>query len=192
MRISRRIKVFVALIALLYLITSIQSTYAKYVTSANTNTDISIARWNVLINDQDIKLNSNFGRTIEPTIINNDNIAEGVIAPTSIGYFDLILNGASTDVSFQYNIVVTSPITNTVNDLRITKYTIDDDPTEYEYSEHIFGNINLNDTVKIKRFRLYFEWYEGEGEIMSNQDDTQQTITGTANFNINVNVIQTA
>ena len=78
MKINHRIKIFIALLSLLYLITLVQDTYAKYTSSANANTNITISRWNILVNDQDIKNNSNFTNTIKPTFEENENIASGV------------------------------------------------------------------------------------------------------------------
>ena len=93
MKINHRIKIFIALLSLLYLITLVQDTYAKYTSSANANTNITISHWNILVNNQDIKNNSNFTNTIKPVFEDNENIATGVIAPTSKGYFDIIIDG---------------------------------------------------------------------------------------------------
>lgn len=195
MHIKKRLRVFIALIALLYLLTTIQDTYAKYASSANANTNFSIARWNVVINNQDIKFNSNFSNTITPTLEENSNIKSNVIAPTSKGYFDIIINGSNTDVTYQYTLTLSLPESNTVNDLKITKYTIGDDPTEHEFGElpnSIIQTVNLDAENKITQYRFYLEWYEGENENLNNAGDTLQTQNGRALFNVDVNVIQVA
>src|SRR5574344_316792 len=114
MKISRKIKFFIALFSLLYCISLIQSTYAKYVSNANAN--LTIARWDILINTQDVKENSDFTNTITPVFDGNANTAANVIAPTSTGYFDLTLNGTNTDVSYNYTITITNDATSTVTD----------------------------------------------------------------------------
>lgn len=195
MHVKKRYKIFIALIALLYLISAVSETYAKYTTNAEASTNISIARWNILINNQDIRNNSNFSNTISPTIDTNSNIATGVIAPTSTGYFDVIINGNNTDVSYQYTLTIDHPDNNTVTDFNITKYTINDDPTEYTFDhlpETINNNILVDQENKIESIRFYVEWTEGDGENLDNHGDTQQTINGLALFKINVNVIQLA
>ena len=55
MNIKNKIKFFIALISLVYCISLIQDTYAKYISSASGNATMSIARWNILVNDTDIK-----------------------------------------------------------------------------------------------------------------------------------------
>ena len=88
---NKRINIFLALISLLLLITMVQNTYAKYVSSANANTNFTIATWAFNINRQDVLSSSNFSNTIKPIFVDNENIKPGVIAPTSEGYFDLLI-----------------------------------------------------------------------------------------------------
>ena len=93
MKTKRKIIFFVALMSLLYCITLMQDTYAKYVSSAVENAELTIARWSILINDQDVVNESNFTDTISPVFNGSTNIASDVIAPTAQGYFELLLNG---------------------------------------------------------------------------------------------------
>ena len=89
MKIKKKIVFFVALMSLFYLITLVQDTYAKYVTSTDATADFTIARWNILINDQDILQNSNFSDTIEPVFSGTSYIKDGIVAPTAEGHFDI-------------------------------------------------------------------------------------------------------
>jgi hypothetical protein len=193
MHINKKIKLFIALISLFYSLTLIQSTYAKYISSAVGNANISIARWNILVNNQDIKNNSNFTNTIEPTFEGNANIAPNIIAPTSTGYFDITINGSNTDVQYKYTIGLNVSAGSSVKDLKITKYTIDDGPTEYQLTNNTLENtVHLNDTNKIHKYRFYVEWSDGTGETMDNTADTAATNNGQASFDVAVNVIQIA
>ena len=63
--------------------------YAKYLTSADGNTSLTIARWNIMVNDLSIKNNTDISNKITPVFPGNDNIASNIIAPTAEGYFDL-------------------------------------------------------------------------------------------------------
>ena len=92
MKLNRKITFLLALLALFYCVSLIQSTYAKYLSTADADTNITIARWNILVNNQDISQNSNFSEVLEPTFTGNENIKEGVIAPTATGYFDITLD----------------------------------------------------------------------------------------------------
>ena len=83
MKIKKKIVLFIALISLFYLVTTIENTYAKYISSATAEADMTIARWNILVNNQDILNNSNFSNTISPVFAGTQYINSGVIAPTS-------------------------------------------------------------------------------------------------------------
>ena len=191
MKINHRIKIFIALLSLLYLITLVQDTYAKYTSSANANTNITISRWNILVNDQDIKNNSNFTNTIKPVFEDNENIATGVIAPTSKGYFDIIIDGTKTDVSFQYNINLALSSLNTVSDLKLTNYKVNDDDTLHQIENNVISNQILYDSDnKIIKYRIFVEWIDGETETMNNEADTEATINGIAAYDIAINITQ--
>lgn len=191
MKINHRIKIFIALLSLLYLITLVQDTYAKYTSSANANTNITISRWNILVNNQDIKNNSNFTNTIKPVFEDNENIATGVIAPTSKGYFDIIIDGTKTDVSFQYNINLALSSLNTVSDLKLTNYKVNDDDTLHQIENNVISNQILYDSDnKIIKYRIFVEWIDGDAETMNNEADTEAAINGIAAYDIAINVIQ--
>ena len=191
MSLKRKIRLFVALISLLYSVSLIQSTYAKYVTTADANTNITIARWNVLVNGQDVKNNSDFSSKVTPVFTGNDNIASGIIAPTSTGYFDLIINGTNSDVSFTYTIKIQNDTNTSVKDLTLDSYTIDSGTSNTFTDGTITGNINLNDTNKTHTIRVYVKWLDGDTETMNNAADTAAT-SGKAIMDVNVNLIQKA
>lgn len=189
MKLNRKITFLLALLALFYCVSLIQSTYAKYLSTADADTNITIARWNILVNNQDISQNSNFSEVIEPTFTGNENIKDGVIAPTATGYFDITLDGSTTDVSFSYDISFSEADDNTVTDLKITKYEIDGH--SYTYNGPISGNILLNDQNRALTVRVYVKWVDQtDDETMTNVDDTTAANSGVAKFKVNVNVIQ--
>ena len=174
MGIKRKIIFFVALMSLFYCLTLMQDTYAKYISSADATAGLTIARWNILLNDQDILVSSNFSDTIVPTFEGTDNIKSDVIAPTAEGYFEIELDGTDTDVSFDYTISITKPNTNTVDDLIITGYEIDGTSYTYDDEDDITGEILFDDLDKVKNFTFYVEWDDNEStQTMNNAQDTQ-------------------
>lgn len=189
MNIKNKIKFFIALISLVYCISLIQDTYAKYISSASGNATMSIARWNILVNDTDIKNNSNFTNTITPIFGGNENVANNVIAPTSTGYFDIVLDGANADVSFNYTINLEVDETSDVSDLVIEKYTIGSDTTEYTYDGTISKNIILTDINKTISYRFYVTWNDNETASMDNVSDTLAA-GGEAKIAVSINFIQ--
>lgn len=193
MSLKPKIRLFVALISLLYCVSLIQSTYAKYVTSADANANITIARWNVLINNQDVKNNSDFSSKITPVFAGNNNIAANIIAPTSTGYFDIIVNGNNSDVSFTYTITLSNDTNTKVTDLKLVNYTLDGGTATNFVDNKITGDVLLNDSNKTHTIRVYVMWNDDSStETMNNASDTAATSDGKAIMDINVNLIQKA
>ena len=150
-----------------------------------------MARWSILVNDQDIVENSNFTETITPQFAGSTHIREGVIAPTAQGYFEIELDGTDTDVSFDYTISVDLADDNTVTDLKVTSYEIDN--VSHNYNGDITGTFLLNDQDKTLNIKFYVEWDDNAlTETMDNFDDADATIDGIAALEVTVNVVQKA
>lgn len=187
---KRKIVFFVALLSLFYCITFMQDTYAKYLSSAEATADLTIARWSILINNQDVVNESNFTDTITPTFDGTTNIKNDVIAPTAEGYFDLVLNGTNTDVSFKYTINLDTTDCN-VDDLIISRYI--DNGVEHTYTagEDVEGQINLNDENRTHIVRFFVKWNDDAAtQTMNNAQDTAASSLENASFTVNVNLIQ--
>ena len=188
MKIKRKIILFLSLLSLFYCVSLMQETYAKYISSANASASLTVARWNVLVNNQDIIQNSNFSSTISPTFAGTANIRNGIIAPTAEGYFDVVIDGTNTDVSFNWTLTLEPDTTNTITDLAITKYSINN--IDYPYGSSITRTIALNDASRSTTVRVYVKWDDGTGETMDNEADTAATVDGVAAIKVNLNVVQ--
>lgn len=179
------------------------STYSRYVAGTTGNIDILFAKWQILINTQDITDQNNSTISITPTIEPNENVKENTVAPTSKGYFDIDIDPTNVDVSFRYTIDL--DIDNEeIPDLMITKYTILPDDYEegdtIEYTtlqettitdELLFDNETENFSFDPFTIRIYFEWYEGEDEQMDDEDDTEIGIASAEDelsFTINADI----
>ena len=191
MKTKRKVAFFLALMSLIYCLTFMQDTYAKYISSATEQADLTIARWSILVNNQDVVNQSNFSDTISPVFAGTTNIRSDVIAPTSEGYFELIINGSNTDVSFSYNISLDTTDCD-VEDLIITSYTLNG--TTYTYNgSNITGNILLSDANRTATLRFNVKWNDDAAtEQMNNAADTAASVEGTANVHINLSFIQKA
>ena len=191
MKIKKKILFFIALICLFYCVSLMQSTYAKYVTTAETDASFTIARWNILVNTQDVKENSNFTNLIVPVFEGTTNIKEDVIAPTSEGYFDIVIDGTGTDVSYTYTLNIDYADGNDVDDLVITKYTIGEVNYVYTIGNNITDDVLVNATDKVTSIRFFVEWNDDtQTQTMDNAEDTIATKNGMAAFKVNLNVIQ--
>ena len=160
------------------------STYSRYVAGTTGNIDILFAKWQILVNNEDITDANVSSITITPTIEEDENVKADTIAPTSKGYFDIDVNPANVDVSFRYTIDLDIDNEN-IPDLMITKYAIL--PSDYEEGDTIeyttlqeptitddllYDNETANFAFDSFTIRIYFEWYEGEDELMNDEADT--------------------
>ncbi len=191
MRVNKKLIMLLAIISLFVCISLIQSTYAKYVTNTSANASLTIARWSILVNTQDVVQNSDFSEVITPVFAGTTNIKEGVIAPTANGYFDVIINGTNADVSFQYSISADLSAQNTVTDLKITDYEIGGVTQSYTHGNTISNSILLSQPSRTATIRFYVTWYENPvDETMDNEADTNATVNGIAAVEVNLNLIQ--
>lgn len=171
----------------------VQESLAKYITAADETANISIARWKILVNDEDIRDENTVNTVINPVFLGNDNIAENIIAPTSEGYFDLIIDAREADVSFKYKISMSVNQNSSVKDLVATKYVVNGgESITMDINNQTIENTvlygNNNSTINI---RVYIVWNDGDGSLMDNSADTLATTSGNfAMMNVSLNFTQ--
>lgn len=171
----------------------VQESLAKYITAADETANISIARWKILVNDEDIRDENAVNTVINPVFLGNDNIAENIIAPTSEGYFDLIIDAREADVSFKYKISMSVNQNSSVKDLVASKYVVNGgEPITMDINNQTIENTvlygNNNSTINI---RVYIVWNDGDGSLMDNSADTLATTSGnSAMMNVSLNFTQ--
>ena len=191
---NRKIRLFIAFFALFLLFDMIQDSYAKYVSSASASSDMTIARWSFLVNDQDVLSESDFSETILPQFPGNAYVASGVIAPHAEGYFEIEIDSSDVDVAFTETITLSLSDDNTVSDLSITGYSLNGgNPVDFgNNSTVITTNHALNEQNTVNTYRIFVKWLDGNGETMDNDDDTAASSSGVAAVDVNINFIQTA
>ena len=194
-------KIYILLIGIIILLASIiiGNTVAKYVTSTSSNADINIARWQVLVNNEDVTSAATLNNVITPVFPGNNNIAEGVIAPSAEGYFDIIIDATNTDVSLRYEVTTSANEESIVQDLVLSGYSIDQGERQEIIEDEngnfkIQGDIRYNSQDKDIQLRVYIKWNDDteNGATMSNADDTSTTQEeeSVAKVNVNLKFIQ--
>ena len=177
-----KLKLIIASFILIVLVSFISDTFSKYISSSQGDLTVSFAKWQILVNDYDITEEANSEILFVPVIEYNENVNENAIAPTTEGYFDIKIDPSNIGLSFKYNIDF--KIENEdIPDLMISKYAIlpesfneDDDNINYIplESNELSNELIFNKKAKFEPFtiRLRFEWFEGEGEQMIDEEDT--------------------
>lgn len=183
----QRRKKILLLSALFFLVVCfyfMQETYAKYVTTSEGKINAKIARWNIKVNETDIKNNASLTQDIIPTFEKSENIAENVIAPTIKGYFDLNIDASAVDVSLTYQILIEE--NDLISDFIITGYQIDNgNLINLTNTNEIINDILLDEVNRVQTIRIYFEWYDETDNKMDDDADTAVTID---NDNLTLNV----
>jgi hypothetical protein len=178
--IKTKLKILSVFVIFAFALSIVSNTYSRYVAAAEENIDLALANWQILLNDEDITNSSESTGLINPVILENENVANNKLAPSSVGYFDININASSVELSFNYNIKINN--NEILNDLIITKYKIIEegtDPEEVEYinvvDNEINGTIDYSEETTIKPFtiRVFFEWFEGTNESSNDESDTE-------------------
>lgn len=158
-----------------------QDTYAKYRKKVVQSVDISLAKWNIKLNNQAIAGQSTISGNIVPTFETNEYMAEGVLAPGISGYFDIEIDASEVDVSFNYQLIVTVTDQEKYPDIVAYGYTIDP-----EYNTAI---LNINNTTisgdivhntPMTKLRIYIKWDDTSSNVMNNADDTAVAINNSS------------
>lgn len=197
-------KIILFLVSVLILVLTINSTYAKYVSQVTGKVDNEIARWQILVNNENITSNKSSNLTINPIIDENQNVAAGKIAPTSTGYFDIEIDASNVDVSFSYNITVDNNVDSLIKDLKVVKYSIinpenmDSDnieklDIENNSLQQVMRYNNQEENFSFSNFivRLYFVWDDSDTNEMTDSEDSDVGSGVTEdndNVSINVNI----
>ena len=192
MNMIRKAFFLIAIISLLFCFSTINETYAKYNTSLEGNTNISVARWHILVNNQDVRSNSSTTAELTPIFLGSEHVAPNVIAPTSEGYIDIIIDSSQVDVSFSYSITPEVDKTSSVSDLIVTSYSIDDkENIPINNNKSITDNIYKIDNVNLTTIRIYVKWNDSINNLMTNEDDTNASFNGEkAKLKLNIQFIQ--
>lgn len=189
---KKKITLLLTLLSILACIFFIKDSYAKYITSRNESTNLTVARWRILVNNNDIRNSNTTNTVITPVFDGTDNIKEGIIAPTSEGYFDLVIDATEADVSFKYKIDLSVNENSIVKDLIATKYTINngEEITLDRDNQTIENTVLRVNNTSVINIRVFIKWDDGENATMDNTQDTQATNTGTAKMNVNLTFTQ--
>ena len=178
--IKTKLKILIVFVIFAFALSIVSNTYSRYVAAAEGNIDLALANWQILLNNEDITNSSSSVGQINPVILENENVANNKLAPSSKGYFDINIDASSVELSFNYNIKINK--NEILDDLLITKYQIIEEDTNSEETEYIDvvnneinGTIDYSEENAIKPFkiRVFFEWFDGDSEESNDENDTE-------------------
>lgn len=180
----KRIKVILILLVLSVTLSFMSHTYSRYVAESTSNVQVSFAKWQILLNESDITNGTTSNIEITPVVESSTNVKANTIAPSSKGYFDILVNPSNVDVSFDYTLSL-QILNDNLPDILISKYAIlnegykeTDTITKLDITDNTisgsltYDNATENFTFKPFTIRVYFEWVEGTNESMDDELDT--------------------
>ncbi len=180
----RNALIFLFIIAIML---SSYSSYSKYTSSKVAYSNSKVAVWSIKVNTEDISNKSVLTNNVQFNIMSNSAyIASGKFAPTSEGYFDIVLDTSETEVTVNYNIdikldTITSLIGCTIagyEEILDTSNVSTNIPANLNTVENnqISGTILLeeNTSEQVKKLRFYLKW-DDDSEI-ENIEDSNVTI----------------
>ena len=177
---ATKFKILLVISSLALTLSLMSNTYSRYVADVDSNIDLLFAKWQILVNENDITNNTTTSINITPVMEENVNVAENTVAPSSKGYFDIDIDPSNAGVSFDYSINLSIEDEN-MPDLMISKYAVLD--KDYNEGDQITTTTILNNTIdgtvdynatahEPFTVRVFFEWYEGVDEKMDDEADT--------------------
>lgn len=183
-----RLKILFILITLAVTVSLMSSTYSRYVADTTGNLVGQFANWKILVNENDITSGNVSSIELTPVILENSNVASNKIAPSSEGYFDIVVDASNVEVSFDYEITL-DVLNENIPDLLVSEYSIIN--SEVNEKDNVVKNSILDNkivgtmkyvnpasgsddvfTFKPFTIRVFFEWYDGETATMSDEMDT--------------------
>ncbi len=153
--------------ACLWLIISffiIKYTYAKYLSSIDSNSNISIDGWKIILNNQDIMQNSDFSQNLELVFPGNDYSRENCIVPGAVGYFDLNIDSSNVFLPFRFTVTLDVPEENEINDVKIIGYSYPGKIDYITYTDDSSNSINSSCARDVDSLliRIYVSWDDDE------------------------------
>jgi hypothetical protein len=176
----KRLRLLIVFASLSVTLGFMSNTYSRYVADTTSDIKIGFAKWQIVVNENDISDNTVSTINITPTMDTNDNIDKNTIAPSSSGYFDIVIDPTNVDVSFDYSISI-NLLNQNMPDLIISEYAFLSNT--YKDGDDItripLENSTITDTFNIGvdasepfTIRVFFKWFEGENENMDDEADT--------------------
>lgn len=191
---KKRMFILLSLVSLSLTLGLMSNTYSRYVADTTSNLEVLFAKWQILVNENDITTGSTSSINLVPVIEENSNVEANMVAPSSKGYFDIDIDPSNVGVAFNYSITL-EMLNENMPDLMITKYAIinsdyvegDEITTTNLVNNSIEGTVELVNKNEPFTIRIYFEWYEGENELMNDEQDTEVAQNNTS-FQIKTNI----
>ena len=185
------VMIVLLILAMLGIFYIYQISYAKYKKNINGSMVMNMAKWQILVNNEDIKNKTTLTNNLTPVFNGTQYIESGIIAPGASGYFDIEIDPNDTDVAFSYEISITE--NSTYPDIKLDGYEINAGNTPNKsplVNNKVSGNVAKGGSAFT--IRVYVLWYDESNNSMDNSTDANLAVNNTAlTYQVNLKFIQT-
>lgn len=147
---------------LFLLILSFNITYGLFESNKDFNANMNVAKFNLFVNNNNIVDTKSFNIN-NITVLNNENVLDGKIAPGVRGYFELILDPKDSDVSIYYE--VSLDLKDVLNDGIILDSVESDSGSLINVDKNTYAGVFTLDEIKNnvqKNIKIYFSWVNND------------------------------
>ena len=154
---TKRYNIIYLLILILFI--AIPTTFSRYTITAEGETSVSIANWQIAINGVNLSHTTTLNNKID---LIYDNKQNGIILPGETGYFDIVIDPTGTEVSIEYEITI--DLSNMPQNMILTGYTLNAGEMTNVPNNNTFTNeIHLSNQSKLdesnkQTYRVYWQW----------------------------------
>ena len=187
------IKVFILIVAFFVLLSNLNSSYARYVSSSTGNTSADFSTWRILVSNTDVTHNYTATLSINPTILTKNYIRSGKFAPGAVGYFNINID--SSNIHSAFDIDMDFSVTGEIPNLKIIGISNNTSTTTPDISFLSNGTYideyTLSKTPPVSGnyenfyIRVFFKWIDNYNNVST--DSTDSLIAEKANNNQTVN-----
>lgn len=147
---------------LFLLILSFNITYGLFESNKDFNANMNVAKFNLFVNNNNIVDTKSFNIN-NITVLNNENVLDGKIAPGVRGYFELILDPKDSDVSIYYEVSLDTK--DVLNDGIILDGVESDSGSLIKVDKNTYAGVFTLDEIKNKvqkNIKIYFSWVNND------------------------------
>ncbi len=185
--------VLIGIVAILLCVVGgvVGATFSRYTSTATATPTAKVAKWKVLVGNQDISSGETKSFDATVTWDENVNIQTGFIAPGSKGKMTFVINANETQVPVDYTVNINTEEINLHKQIKITKVTAtpsegtEADLSSIAESSTYSGKIELSEISKPVTVTVYVEW-------AAQENDSDDTTIGSTLSTISLPITVTA
>jgi len=171
----KKTSMIISMLLIIVTLYNIASSYAKYVTQVSGSLEKQAGAWIIKVNDKDIS-SKNATKTFtinNLTLLNNEYVVDGKIAPNSVGYFDISIDPTGTTTAVRFDVTLDFSDFETVEAIHFESACLvvngEENPSGMMRTARntYTGVISLADVKQniITTARLYIKWEDSETDI---------------------------